>query len=86
MFDVWVAIVFGILGYIAKKEEWPIPPLILGFILGPMFEGALRPSLTKSEGSISIFFTHPISLGFIVLTFMLIGFKIFLKKKFKQNL
>jgi putative tricarboxylic transport membrane protein len=80
MFDVWIAIVFGVVGYIAKKTDWPIPPLILGFILGPMFEGSLRPSLTKSEGSILIFFTQPISLGFIVLTFMLIGLKIYLTK------
>jgi putative tricarboxylic transport membrane protein len=80
VFDVWIAIVFGVVGYIAKKGDWPIPPLILGFILGPMFEGALRPSLTKSGGSILIFFTQPISLSFIVLTLSLIVLKIYLTR------
>lgn len=64
MFDVWVAIGAGILGYIMRKTRWPIPPLILGFILGPMFERALRQSI--SMGGLTIFFVRPISVAFIL--------------------
>ena len=80
MFDVVIALVFGIVGYLAKKFDWPIPPLILGFILGPKLEGYLRPSLSMSDGSISIFFTQPISLGFILLTSLLVGIRFYVGK------
>lgn len=68
MFDVWVAVGFGILGYIMRKRGWPIIPLILGFILGDLFEGALRQSLSMSSGSIWVFFSRPIPFGFICMT------------------
>jgi putative tricarboxylic transport membrane protein len=64
MFDVWIAIGAGVLGYIMRKNHWPLAPLILGFILGSMFELALRQSL--SMGGPMIFFHRPISLGFLI--------------------
>ncbi len=70
MFDVWITIIFGMVGYVMKRWDWPIPPLILGIILGPMFEQHLRSSLQMSDGSIGIFFTRPISA-------MLIGLAVF---------
>jgi putative tricarboxylic transport membrane protein len=66
MFDVWIALIFGVLGYYMKRNGWPIAPLILGFILGPKFEQALRQSLAM--GSIGFFFNRPISIGFFILT------------------
>jgi putative tricarboxylic transport membrane protein len=69
MFDVWVAIGAGILGYIMRKGNWPIAPLILGFILGPLLEQALRNSIEMSFGSVLIFFERPISLGFLIMAF-----------------
>ena len=61
MFDVWVALIFGVLGFAMKKKQWPLAPLILGFILGDMFEGALRQSLSMSGGSFIIFFNRPVA-------------------------
>jgi len=78
--DVAVALFFGIVGYLARKFDWPIPPLLLGFILGPKLEGYLRPSLSMSGGSIAVFFTQPISLGFILLTSLLIALRFYLGK------
>jgi putative tricarboxylic transport membrane protein len=73
MFDVWVALAFGILGYVMRKKQWPIAPLILGFILGDLFEGALRQSLSiSSSGSPIIFFQRPIALIFILLTVIMV--------------
>ncbi len=66
MFDVWVAVAFGTLGYLMKKRDWPAAPLILGFILGPMTEQALRQSLQLSRGSLTVFTSSPIAMTFLV--------------------
>jgi putative tricarboxylic transport membrane protein len=71
MFDAWTCLVFGIVGYLMKRGDWPIPPLILGFILGPLLEQGLRQTLSLSGGSLSIFASRPIALVFIVLTAVL---------------
>jgi len=68
MFDVWVALGSGVLGYFMRKGNWPVAPLILGFILGPMLEQALRQTL--SIGGISILFRRPIAYGFILTAVM----------------
>jgi putative tricarboxylic transport membrane protein len=66
MFDVWVALAFGVLGYYMRRASWPTAPLILGFILGPMLEKSFRQSY--SMGGTLIFFQRPISATFIALT------------------
>ncbi len=83
--DVLVAVLFGFVGYLAKKLDWPTTPIILGFILGPMLEAALRPTLTLSGGSIFILFSRPISLGFILLTFLLVAFRFYLRRVEKRE-
>jgi putative tricarboxylic transport membrane protein len=65
-FDVWMMLGFGVLGYVMKKLEYPIVPLVLALVLGRLAENSLRQALTISGGSLSIFFTRPISLLFIV--------------------
>jgi putative tricarboxylic transport membrane protein len=66
-FDLVLMSIFGVLGYFLKKFGYEGTPLIMGFILGPMLESALRQSLIISNGSFSIFLTRPISAGTIVL-------------------
>jgi putative tricarboxylic transport membrane protein len=68
IYDVYIMIFFGIVGFLMKKYDYPPAPLILAFVLGPIFENALRQSLMISQGSILIFLTRPISA-----TFLLIG-------------
>jgi putative tricarboxylic transport membrane protein len=65
MFDVWVALGAGLVGYLLRKRHWPTAPLILGFILGPMLEQSLRQSLNM--GGPFLFVTRPISIVFIIL-------------------
>jgi len=65
-FDVWMMLGFGILGYIMKKLNYPIVPLVLALVLGNLAENSLRQALTISGGSFFIFFTRPISVLFIV--------------------
>jgi len=72
MFDVWSMFLFGLVGYVVKKRNWPVAPLILGFILGPMLEQNLRASVGMSGGSVMIFFTRPISATFIGLMILML--------------
>lgn len=66
LFDVAIAVLFGLIGWLFKKIELPTTPLILCLILGSIFETSLRQSLNMSHGSLGIFFTRPISLVLIV--------------------
>ena len=66
LFDVWMMLGFGVLGYIMKKLRYPIVPLVLGLVLGRLAENSLRQALTITGGSFSIFFTRPISALFII--------------------
>ncbi|HWO42150.1 MAG TPA: tripartite tricarboxylate transporter permease [Candidatus Eisenbacteria bacterium] len=60
-FDVWVMALFGLLGYLMRKLEFPAAALILGMVLGDALERALRQSLMMSQGDIMILATRPIS-------------------------
>ncbi|MCI2110057.1 MAG: tripartite tricarboxylate transporter permease [Acidaminococcaceae bacterium] len=72
MFDVWCVVLFGLLGLLFKKLSIPTTPLIIGFILGKMTEENLRRALQASNGDISVFFTRPISLAFLVVAFVFV--------------
>ncbi len=61
-FDILLAVLFGLLGYVFVKLECEAAPLMLGFILGPMMEETLRRSLLLSRGDPTVFVTNPISL------------------------
>ncbi|WP_320048134.1 tripartite tricarboxylate transporter permease [uncultured Ilyobacter sp.] len=67
MFDVFVAITFGILGYFMIKVGIPQSPIVLSIILGPMAETNLRKSILMYEGSYSFLYTRPITVVFIIL-------------------
>ncbi|MGH3436819.1 MAG: tripartite tricarboxylate transporter permease [Sciscionella sp.] len=67
--DVIIALVFGILGYAMRRYDYPIAPLVLGVILGPIAEKSFVTSLS-STGDPFIFFKQPIALGFIILAFL----------------
>jgi putative tricarboxylic transport membrane protein len=61
VFDIWVMLVMGIFGYMARKLKFDLGPLLLAFVLGPIMERSLRQALLMSHGSFGIFFTRPIS-------------------------
>jgi putative tricarboxylic transport membrane protein len=61
VFDMWVMFFFGLIGYLMRKIGFPAAPMVLALVLGRLVEMSLRQSLTISHGSISIFFTRPIS-------------------------
>jgi putative tricarboxylic transport membrane protein len=61
MIDIWYMLIFGVVGYVFKKLDYPLAPLVLALVLGDMSENALRQSLIMSQGSLAIFFTRPIA-------------------------
>jgi putative tricarboxylic transport membrane protein len=70
--EIWLMIGFGAFGYLMKKFEYEMAPLVLALILGPMFENALRQSLILFDGSFLGFFTRLISAGLIIASGLLL--------------
>jgi putative tricarboxylic transport membrane protein len=71
-FDVAVMTLFGVVGYILQKLDFPIAPIVLSLILGPLLEKSLRRSLDMSQGDFSIFFTSPMCLVLLVLVVIIL--------------
>jgi putative tricarboxylic transport membrane protein len=61
MIDVWYMLGFGVVGYVFKKLDYPLAPLVLALVLGDLAESALRQSLIMSAGSPAVFFQRPIA-------------------------
>ena len=72
IFEIWLMIAFGIVGYLAKKLEYDMPSLVLAFILGPMLENALRHAMMLFDGDLFIFITRPYSAMFLTISFLLL--------------
>jgi len=58
---LWIMLFFGVAGYILRKMDFPLPPMLLGVVLGDMMEAALRQSLALSKGSWIIFVQRPVA-------------------------
>jgi putative tricarboxylic transport membrane protein len=58
MFDVWLMLGFGMLGYVFKKLDYPMAPLVLALVLGDNAENAFRQSMLMSQGDMRIFYAN----------------------------
>lgn len=85
LFDVWVAFLGGILGFLFRKYDFPLGPIILALILGPMVERNFRTALIISQGSPLIFLVRPISLVLIIGTVLAILGSVFRGRKRKEE-
>jgi putative tricarboxylic transport membrane protein len=65
MFDVWVMIGSGVLGLALRRWDYPVAPLLIGVVLGPMVENNLRKTLVMFDGSLLPMLERPIAAGFI---------------------
>jgi putative tricarboxylic transport membrane protein len=70
--EISLMIGFGVFGYLARKFQFEMAPLVLAIVIGPMMENNLRLSLVISQGNPMIFLTHPISAVFIGITLVLL--------------
>lgn len=67
LYDIYIIIVVGILAYFLRRMDFQLVPILLGIVLGPLAEMNFRRALILSDGSLSIFITRPISLGFLLI-------------------
>ena len=72
VFDVYVTASFGLIGYLFFKLGCEPPPLLLGFVLGPMMEENFRRALLLSRGDFTTFLTRPLSLGLLIAAALLV--------------
>jgi putative tricarboxylic transport membrane protein len=70
--EVIIMIIFGVAGYVLRKFEFEVAPLMVAFILGPIWENSWRQSLVMSDGKFSIFIEKPISLVTLALATLVI--------------
>jgi putative tricarboxylic transport membrane protein len=84
MHDVWLMLLFGVVGYLMRKLDYPMAPAVLAIVLGPLAERSVRQSLIGSHGDITIFFERPISGTIMVIAIALLVYPLFklLKDKF----
>lgn len=81
LFDVLVAFIFGGLGYLFSKGKWPVVPLILCFILGPLLEESFIQTMAMGSGDLSIVLGRPISLTILLASAALLIVSILLNKR-----
>ncbi len=80
-FDMGVALGLGILAYFLRKAEYPVAPIVLGLILGGMFEENFRRAVKLAEGNYFVFFTKPIAILFIGLAIFSLALPFLQKRK-----
>jgi putative tricarboxylic transport membrane protein len=80
--DVWIMLVMGVLGYVLRKFDFETAPIVLGVVLAPMIELALRQSLAMSDGRYGIFFQRPIAATLLVvaLGMMALSLRTFIRR------
>ncbi len=85
MHDVWLMFVFGVVGYLLRKLNYPVAPAVLAIVLGPLAERSLRQSLLASQGDMLIFIERPISGLCIFFAVALISYPLIRKFRKKRS-
>ena len=89
MHDVWLILGFGVAGYLLRKADYPLAPLVLALVLGPLMERSFRQTLIAEQGNVLAFIERPLSGTFIalaVLFFLLPVFKHLRRRYGKRGL
>lgn len=83
-FDLFLLLACGVLGYLLAKHDYPLAPLVLALVLGPMLENNMRRALTISNGEFSVFLTNPLSLTFLIATLLWLTVPLLLRLRGKN--
>lgn len=67
MHDVWLIIGFGVFGYLLRKADYPLAPLVLALVLGPVMEQSFRQAIIAAQGDVTTFVSRPLSAAFVAL-------------------
>ncbi|MEG2679036.1 MAG: tripartite tricarboxylate transporter permease, partial [Oscillospiraceae bacterium] len=84
LMDVWTMLFFAVLGYVLVKFKFPMPTVIIGFILAPLFEKNFRRALVLSNGNFASFFSSPLCWAFWIATIVSVAFILYGKHKDKN--
>jgi len=82
--DLWLVIGFGVFGYMLLRLNFSLPPLLLGFVLGPLIEEHFRRAMLYSRGDLTTFVTHPISGSFLGLAVLILVASFYLSARKKR--
>ena len=82
-FDCLVMIGFGVIGYVLKRGNFPIPPMVIAFVIGSALENSMRQSLILSNNGAMIFFTRPICLSLLLVSLALCVYMV--RRNIKDN-
>lgn len=77
IFYMWLAIIFGFVGYLMRRYGFPVAPVVLAIVLGEMIETAFRRSLILSDGSYGIFVGRPMALVILLISALSVGYQIY---------
>jgi putative tricarboxylic transport membrane protein len=83
IFDVWVMLIFGVVGFALERAKMPLGPFVIGFVLAPLMEVKLRTGLMMTGGSIAPLFTEPLPLLFLLISVGLVVWS--LRSDFKSR-
>jgi putative tricarboxylic transport membrane protein len=84
--DMVIMIVFGFVGYLMKKFDYEMAPMVMGLVLGPLMEKTFRTSMLMSHGSPGIFFRRPISMVLLVLALLVLISPLITKKRLGEDI
>ncbi|NBS65786.1 MAG: tripartite tricarboxylate transporter permease [Betaproteobacteria bacterium] len=85
VFDIWVMLGFGVLGWLLRKLEYDIAPFVLAFVLAPLLEQSLRQSMTMSVDGAMILFQRPVSAGLVAASLLLLVLMVIRQFKTKRG-
>ena len=77
MHDVWLILIFGVVGYLMRKLDYPMAPAVLAIVLGPITEASMRQALIQGDGEFTVFFERPISGTIMVIALILLVLPLF---------
>jgi putative tricarboxylic transport membrane protein len=77
MLDIWFMMLFGVIGYVFKKLDYPMAPMVLALVLGDRAEDSFRQSMLMSQGSIDVFFSNGLVGGIMTLSLLLLFWPLF---------
>src|SRR3712207_6642513 len=83
--DLVILWIIGLIGFGMRVLDVPVAPAVVGLILGPLAEQQFRRALAISEGDPTVFFTHPISLGLLVIAALLLLVPLFLRRRRRKH-
>ena len=85
IFDTWVLLIIGIIGYTLSCNGFPLSPIVLGYILGKIIESNFRTAVIASKGSVMAIFSRPIAMVLLVVAVLMVVVPAILEKRSKAK-